>query len=171
MSEGGIVKVKSYDQLKRVSVVNVEGEDKDGVVIFPRILVKDLNTKSEFWAHLGENDERNHTSKSYGQLLKSGNGTTIRAMFSLRNFWLNYGSPEKETSITSTNQVLAQWRPAVLRIWRSPLTKSEAAIGPEESSADYAKWEESMKKKRVFWVVADTQSGGTGGSSECCYWS
>ena len=60
MGEGGIIRVKSYQRAKKVKLVQVELEDADGVPVFPRILVEDLNTRSQFWAHLGENDERNH---------------------------------------------------------------------------------------------------------------
>lgn len=170
MGEGGIIRVKSYQRPKKVKLVQVELEDTDGVPVFPRILVEDLNTSSQFWAHLGENDERNHTSVSFSKLIKAGNPITIEAMFSLRKFWLSYGNPENEVSKTVVNQAFAHWRPAVLRIWKSPLTKSEAALGPAKDTAGYGRWKEAMRKKRVFWTVPDSQSGGEG-SSECCYWS
>ena len=162
MPEGGIVKADSYKQLKQVEMVNVEGEDSEGVPIFPRMLVADINTGSEFWVHLGFNDERNHTGVSYGKLIKAGDAVTIQALFSMRKFWLSYGNPELENVVTAVNQTYSKWRPHVLRIWMSPLTKSEAAIQNVSK--------ETLRKRRIFWVVTDTQSGG-GGSSECCYWS
>jgi len=161
MSEGGFVKEKSFTGGQNVKVVNAEGTDENGVSIFPRVLVANLSTESEFWVHLGFNDERNHTSKTYGQLVKAGDPLTVQARFSMRDFWHKYGDPHLEIPATAINESFRQFRSQVLSIWKSPLTKSEKTI-----DADI----ENVKKRRIFWLVASSQSGG-GGSSECCYWS
>ena len=161
MSEGGFIREKSFTGGQLVKIVNAEGSDEDGVVIFPRVLVANLSTESEFWVHLGFNDERNHTSKTYGQLVKAGERIMLQAKFSVRDFWHKYGDPHLEIPATAVNKSFRSYRAQVLRIWESPLTKSEKTI-----DADI----ENVKKRRIFWLVLDSQSGG-GGSTECCYWS
>ena len=164
MAQGGISSPSyPFSGLKQVQLIKAEGADDDGEPIFPRVLVADLNTKSEFWAHLGFNDERNHTSISYGQLVKLGDIIEVKGFFSLKNFWHSYGDPSKEIPATAINESFRTWRPQVLRIWESPLTESEKKYTKASK--------EDIKKRRIFWVVQDSQSGGGGGSSECCYWS
>jgi hypothetical protein len=161
MAQGGIAHVTSpFKGVKAVKVVNIS--ELDGEVIFPRVLVADLNTKTEFWVHLGFNDTRNHTSTTYAQLVKPGEALEVKGLFSMKNFWYSYGDPKKEIPSTAINESFRVWRPSVLRIWESPLTKSEKLLTKAS--------EEDVKKRRIFWVVQDSHSGG-GGSTECCYWS
>ena len=156
-------KEKSFTGKQLVKVTQSgDATDSLGNEIFPRILVANLNTTSEFWAHLGFNDERNHTSKSYGQLVKAGDKVTLQAMFSMSDFWHKYGDPHLEIPATAVNERFRQYRPQVLSIWEAPLTESEKTI-----DADI----ENVKKRRIFWMVSDSQGGGGGGSAECCYWS
>ena len=164
MGEGGFIRQSSFNKQKTVELIQVELEDADGVPVFPRVLVADLNTKSQFWAHLGLNAERNHTGVTYGQLVKAGQTIKLQAEFSMRTFLSpthGYGDPHLEIPSTAINQSFRIWRPQVLRIWNSPLTKTEKLI-----DADI----ENIKKRRIFWLVLDSQ-GGSGVSTECCYWS
>ena len=168
MAQGGIAHVTS--PFKRTKNVKVESVGEvDGVAVFPRVLVSDLNTKSEFWVHLGFNDARNHTSTTYAQLVKPGEVLQIEGLFSLKNFWLSYGDPNKQIPATAINESFRVWRPSVLRIWNSPLTKSELKFDDSGTLLTRTS-KEDIKKRRIFWVVQDSQSGG-GGSTECCYWS